>query len=349
MKIPVSKPSLTGNEAKYVNETIITNWISSKGEFVDEFEREWAKYNKVKYGVACSSGTSALVLALKACGVKEGDEVIVPEFTMVATAWAVTYVGAKPVFVDCDDTLNINPDLIKDKITNKTKAIIPVSIYGRKYSRKVLKVIREHRKKIWVIEDLAEAHGTKVRGDIACYSLFGNKIITSGEGGICLTNDKKLAELMKWYGAMCFNESHTFIHPDIGYNFRMTAMQGAVALAQVERFDEIIEKRKQIEKWYNANLPRKVKMPKRDVLWMYDINVGKKQGMVTKLLKERGIETRHFFKPMSQQPMYNYKNYRYTNAFKWAYQGIYLPTYTDMTEEDVIFVCDNLKEVLAMV
>ena len=345
-KFPVSKPSLEGNEAMYVNEAVRTNWISSKGPFVERFEKAWADKNKMEHGVACSSGTTALVLALKACGIKKGDEVIVPEFTMVATAWAVTYVGATPIFVDCDDTLNMDPEKIKFK--SKTKAIIPVSVYGRKYSDEVIKKVKQwnkNNKKVWIIEDLAEAHGTEIRGDIACYSLFANKIITSGEGGICLTNDKKKAELMRWYGAMCFNDDHTFLHPSLGYNFRMTALQAAVALAQVERFDEIIKKRKKIEKWYNKYLPKEVLMPKRDVLWMYDINVGDQQKRIVKALKKKGIETRVFFKPMSQQPMYN-RFYLYSKAFKWAYKGIYLPTYTDMTEEDVIHISKTLTELL---
>jgi len=347
--IPVSMPSLTDLEKKYVNEALDTNWISSKGPFVERFEKAWAKKNKMEYGVGCSSGTTALVLALRAIGVQEGDEVIVPEFTMVATAWAVTYVGATPVFVDCDDTLNINPKKIRKAITIKTKAIIPVSIYGRMYSDAVIRAItqvnKRRTKKIKIIEDLAEAHGTKVRGDIACYSLFANKIITSGEGGICLTNNKRYAELMKWYGAMCFNEDHTFLHPDLGYNFRMTALQGAVALAQVERFDEIIRKRKLIEKWYDENIPEYLKMPPRDVLWMYDINVGYKQNLIRQELKKKGVDSRVFFKPMSQQPTYN-RPYNHLNAFRWAYQGLYLPTYTDMTEEDVKTICKTLKDVL---
>jgi dTDP-4-amino-4,6-dideoxygalactose transaminase len=342
MIYPVSKPSITDLEKKYLKEVIDSEWISSKSPFVERFEKAWASYNKMKYGVACSSGTSALVIALRAIGIKAGDEVIVPEFTMVATAWAVSYIGANPIFVDCGDDLNINPDLIEEKITKKTKAIIPVSVYGRMYSDKVLEIAKKYN--LVVIEDLAEAHGTPPRGDIACYSLFANKIISSGEGGICLTDNKKYADLMIWYRSMCFNAEHTFLHPDIGYNFRMTGLQGAVALAQVERLDEILKKRKQIEEWYNTYLPKEIQMPKRDVLWMYDIVVKNKE-KVMEGLKECGVETRHFFKAMSQQPMYN-RDYLSSNAFNFSKFGLYLPTYTDLTEEDVKFISEKVKDLL---
>lgn len=337
--IAVSQPSVTGLEKKYVKEAMESEWISSKGPFVERFEKAWADYNGMKHGVACSSGTTALVLALRALGIKSGDEVIVPEFTMVATAWAVNYVGATPVFVDCDNTLNVDYSRIRQAITPKTKAIIPVSIYGRRYDQRVIREARKYELKI--IEDLAEAHGTKPRGDIACFSLFGNKIITSGEGGICLTNDPKLAELMAWYRSMCFNDEHTFLHPDIGYNFRMTNLQAAVALAQVERIDELLEKRRQVESWYDKYLPDKIKMPPRDVVWMYDVNVGTKKNEIIQKLKEIGIESRHFFKPMSQQPMYNGK-YTSTNAFFWSKRGLYLPTHPDLNEEQVEFISKAL-------
>lgn len=342
MIYPVSKPSITALEKKYLKEAIDSEWISSKSPFVEKFEKAWASKNNMKHGVACSSGTTALVLALRALGIGKGDRVLVPEFTMVATAWAVEFVGATPVFVDCDETLNIDPTKIKEKITGRTKAIIPVSVYGRQYSDDVIKVINEHNAKhkhIYIIEDLAEAHGTKPRGDIACYSLFANKIINSGEGGICLTNVDKYAELMAWYRSMCFNSEHTFLHPDIGYNFRMTGMQAAVALAQVERFDEIIAKRKQIEKWYNKYLPKEIQMPKRDVLWMYDVLVPEKKMQIMQKIQEKGVEVRHFFKPMSMQPMYNQK-YGYLRANWYSKRGFYLPTYTDLTEKDVKKISD---------
>lgn len=330
---PVSKPYITDKEKTYAKEAIESGWISSKGEFIERFEKAWADYNNMDYGVVCSSGTNAIFLALRALGIKEGDEVIVPDFTMVATAWAVSYLGAKPVFVDCNDNLLIDVNLIEQKITSKTKAIIPVHIYGRQCDMdSILDIAKRHN--LYVVEDSAEAHGIKPKGDIACFSLFGNKIITTGEGGICLTNNKDFAEKIAWYRAMCFDPKHTFLHPDIGYNFRMTNVQASIGLGQVENLDFILKKRQQIADWYDELLPKEVLMPKRDVLWMYDINCGDRMEEVKEKLSEKGIETRYFFKPMSIQPMYKREDVG-ENALKWSKRGIYLPTYTDLTKEDV--------------
>lgn len=347
-KYPVSKPSLLGNELKYVTDAVSNGWISSQGDYVKRFEESWAKYNGVNYGVACSSGTTALVLALRAIGIKEGDEVIVPNFTMIATAWAVTQAGGTPVFVDCGLDLNINVDKIEEKITKKTVAIVPVHIYGRQCNMdKIMEIAYEYG--LRVIEDSAEAHGVKPRGDIACFSLFANKIITSGEGGICVTNDKYLAEQMAHLRGMAFNKNHTFLHKKIGYNFRMTNLQAAVALAQVERIDEIIAKRKQIETWYDENLAELQGstfniMPKRNVLWMYDIKVAMRdRDALQAFLSDRGIETRVYFKAMTVQPMYaDFTEAQY--CWKVSLEGLYLPTYTDMTESDVIEICSALKD-----
>lgn len=345
-KYPVSKPDTSGNELKYLTEAIKGGWISSQGAFVEQFEKKYAKANKVKYGVACSSGTNALVIALRALGISEGDEVIVPEFTMIATAWAVSYIGAKPVFVDCRDDLNIDPSKIEEKITAKTKAIIPVHIYGRQCDMKRINEIA-YEYNLFVVEDSAEAHGVKPSGDIACYSLFANKIISSGEGGICLTNNERLARQMKHLRGMAFNLQHTFLHKKLGYNFRMTNLQAAVALAQTERLQEFIAKRKQIESWYNKHLKELdldhiLIMPPRNVLWMYDILANDRDELMKYLAKE-GIETRVFFKPMSQQPMYFNPDYSRLNANRFATSGLYLPTHTQLTEEDIKFIVNKIK------
>ena len=344
-KYPVSRPYLKGNEMKYLEEAIRTEWISSQGPFVEEFENDFAKWNGVKYGVACSSGTAALTLALRAFGISEGDEVIVPEFTMIACPWSVTYTGAKPVFVDCGDDLNINTDLIEEKITKRTKAIMGVNIYGRKCNmEKIMEIAREYN--LLVVEDSAEAHGVKPVGDISCFSLFANKIISSGEGGICLTNNERLAFQMKHLRAMAFNKDHTFLHKKIGYNFRMTNLQAAVAKAQVEQIDEILKKRKRIEEIYDREL-KNIKgvtlMPKRDVVWYYDLLVEDREKL-RKFLEENGIETRVFFKPMSQQPMYYDPSWKFLKAAKFASNGIYIPTYTGMKEEDQNYIAGKIKE-----
>lgn len=339
---PVSKPFITDKEKDYAKDAIDSGWISSRGDYIGKFQQAWADYNGMKHGVGCSSGTNAIFLALRALGIKEGDEVIVPDFTMVATAWAVTYTGAIPVFVDCDDSLLIDVEKIEEKITNKTKAIIPVHIYGRQCNMDRIMQIADLYN-LFVVEDSAEAHGVKPRGDIACFSLFGNKIITTGEGGICLTNYDDLAQKMEWYRSMCFDEKHTFLHPDIGYNYRMTNVQGAIGLGQVENIDFILAKRKLVAEWYDELLPKEVLMPKRDVVWVYDIDCGERQEEVKKKLEENGIDTRYFFKPMTMQPMYSGEVG--VNAFKWSKRGIYLPTYTEMTREDVEMIAKIFNKI----
>jgi dTDP-4-amino-4,6-dideoxygalactose transaminase len=265
------KPSLTEKEEMFLFDAFKSNEIGV-GKYIGKFEQAWADYNKLKFGVACNSGTNAIYLALKALGIGEGDEVIVPEFTMTATAWAVTYTGATPVFIDCDDTLNIDPNLIEDAISNKTKAIIPVHIYGRKCNmHEINKIADEYD--LYVVEDMAEAHGIQPSGDIACYSFYGNKILTTGEGGMCLTNNKKWADEMRLYANMYFDKERTMLHPKIGHNFRMTNLQASIGYAQVLRIDEILSKRRQIEKWFNKHIPTKYKRSNREVLWMYDFSV----------------------------------------------------------------------------
>lgn len=344
-KYPVAKPSLLGNELKYLTTAITTGWISSLGSYVSEFEKSFATWNNTKYGVACSSGTAALILALRALNIGPGDEVIVPEFTMIASAWAVTHTGAKPVFADCTDDLTIDCDLIEEKITDKTKVIMPVHIYGRRCNmNRIMEIAYGYN--LRVVEDSAEAHGVRPVGDIACFSLYANKIITSGEGGICVTNDERLANQMCHLRSMAFTPSHDFLHKKIAYNFRMTNMQGAVAQAQLERIEEMLEKRRKIEVYYDQGL-RNIKgvtvMPKRDVLWMYDIVVEKREEL-QKYLAEHGVESRQFFKPMSQQPMYYNPNWKNLKAATYGYNGIYLPSYADLTEEDQDYVIKMVKD-----
>ena len=344
-EFPVSKPSITEREREFVSDVMSSGWISSLGPYVERFERDFAKWNGKKYGVACSSGTSALTIALRALGMRPGDEVIVPEFTMIATAWAVTYTGDKPVFVDCGDDLNIDPELIERKITPQTRAIVPVHVYGRSCNmERILDLAYEHN--MDVVEDSAEAHGIKPKGSIACFSLFANKIITAGEGGICVTDDEGLAKQMAHLRAMAFDTKHTFLHKKLGYNFRMTNLQAALATAQTSRVDEILKKRKEIEERYDEGL-RGIKgitlMPKRDVLWMYDLLAEDRDGLAEHLDKE-GIETRVFFRPMSQQPMYFNPDWLELKAASFASRGLYLPTYTDLTGEDQKFITGKVRE-----
>lgn len=296
---------------------------------VTKFENAWAKFNGYKYGVACNSGTNALFLALKALGIGKGDEVIVPEFTMAATAWAVSYTGAKPIFVDCKDDLTIDTDKIN--INKKTKAIMPVVIYGRTYDDC-------RRFGLPVVEDMAEGHGIKPRGKVACYSFYKNKIIETGEGGMCLTNDKGLADEMRSLANMYFDKERSYLHPKIGYNFRLTEYQAEQGLKQVKDFKNIIKKRRKIEKWWDKYLAEQIKMPKRDTVWMYDIDCKDKQEEVKKKIPM----SRYFFKPMSMQPCYNRK-YKRLNAYKWSKRGLYLPLW-DLTEKEIKKICQTINK-----
>ncbi|WP_243793719.1 DegT/DnrJ/EryC1/StrS aminotransferase family protein [Saccharopolyspora gloriosae] len=348
MRYPVSKPWLQGRELEYTSEAISENWISSQGPFVRRFEQEFARYNGSAHGVACSSGTTALTLALRALGVGEGDEVIVPEFTMIASAWAVTYTGATPVFVDCGDDLNIDVTRIEEKITPRTKVIMPVHIYGRRCDMDpIMELAYEYN--LRVVEDSAEAHGVAPVADVACFSLFANKIITAGEGGICLTDDPRLAEQMAHLRGMAFSRDHSFLHKKLAYNFRMTAMQAAVALAQTEQLDHILSVRRDIEKRYDDGL-RAIDgitlMPPRDVLWMYDLRARDREGLRA-FLAEHGVETRLFFKPMSRQPGYLDPVWPSLNATRFSEDGLYLPTHTGLTADDQEYVVGKVREFYA--
>lgn len=347
----MSRPSITQREKDYVSDAMSKGDIGV-GEYIGYFEHTWASYNNRKYGVSCNSGTNAIYLALKALGIGPGDEVIVPEYTMIATAWAVSYTGATPVFVDCYDDLLM--DLEKIAVTDKTKAIITVPIYGRKMcgfraeglNRKDEGKVTEYtRRHIPIIEDMAEAHGIQPKGDIACYSFYGNKILTTGEGGMCITNNPEWADKMRLYANMYMDKERSMLHPKMGHNFRMTNLQAAVGLAQVLRIEEILEKRRLIESWYDENLPESVKMPRRDVLWMYDIQ-SDRQEKLKAYLEENDIPSRYGFKPMSRQPQYFNPEYTKLNAHKWSKRILYLPTWTDMSLEDVKNVCQKVQQFL---
>jgi perosamine synthetase len=341
---PVSKPSLGDQELQLVTEAITSGWISSQGPEVVRFEEAFAAYNGVARGVGCSSGTAALTIALAALGIGPGDEVIVPEFTMIASGWAVTYVGATPVFVDCGDDLNIDVTKIEERITPRTKAIMPVHVYGRRCDMDaIMELAYEYN--LRVVEDSAESHGVRPVGDVACFSLFANKIITSGEGGICLTNDGRLADQMAHLRGMAFTRDHSFLHKKLAYNFRMTNMQAAVARAQVERIDEILAQRREVEKRYDAALADVAGitlMPPRDVLWMYDLRAERREDLRA-YLAEQGIETRLFFKPMSRQPLYYSANWPTLNAAAFSEDGLYIPTYTTLTEADQEFITGQIR------
>ena len=347
-KYPVAKPSFEGNEKKYLENVINSGVISSQGNYIPEFEKDFAKYNGVKHGIACSSGTAALTIAVKSLNLNPDDEIIVPEFTMIASAWAVKYGGAKPVFVDCGDDLIIDVSKIEEKITQKTKAIMPVHIYGRRCNMdRIMEIAQKYN--LRVIEDSAESHGVKPVGDIACFSLYGNKIITAGEGGIAVTNDDHLDFQMRHLRSMAFSTTHDFLHAKEANNFRMTNMQAAIAKAQLEQLPAFLEKRKEIETHYDKGLEGIAGitvMPKRDVVWFYDV-LTKDREKLQRHLEDNGIETRQFFKPMSRQPVFGGNTttfWKDLKANKFGDSGIYIPTYIGLSTKDQDFIIEKIKD-----
>ena len=323
--------------------------VTSSMEAYKKLETEYAKYIGTDTAVACNTGTAALHLALAALGLKRGDEVIVPEFTMIASAWAVSYTGAKPVFVDCGDDLLIDVDKIEKKITSRTKAIMPVHIYGRVCNMdKIMEIAKQYH--LRVIEDCCEAQGAmwgdKRVGsfDIGCFSFFLNKIIPAEEGGIVTTNDIKLAEKMRDMRSMSFGLEHNYLHDSIGFNYRMTNSQADFALANLAAVNTIQQMRYRVEAWYDKYMKDEYKMPKRTVVWVYDIKHPKKDAVV-KLVNNAGFKARHGFKPMSMQPMYLNKRYKRLNAYKKSLEVCYLPVSPLMTEEMVKKICELVDSV----
>ena len=321
--IPVCEPLLNGNELKYVDDAVRTGWISSSGDYVNKFESKFAEYVQSKYGIAVCNGTVALHLALVALGIGKNDEVIIPSFTMIATAFAVCYTGAKPVFVDADkETWNIDVTKIEEKITKNTKAIIPVHIFGNPCNMdEISKIAKKYN--LFVIEDAAEAHGAEYNGkkigsfsDIACFSFFANKNLTTGEGGMCITNNEEYNKLCRYYKNMCFplDGTRNYMHENIGFNYRMSNIHAAIGLAQVEKADEYRKLRirnAQLYKKYLENCEgiifQRDTPNSLNVNWMNTIIIDDKKYGHTKdelilYLKSNGIDTRLLFKSMNRQP-----------------------------------------------
>ena len=369
--IPVCKPWLPGNEKKYVLNALETNWISSAGEYINKFEEEFSKYCETKYGIGCSSGFGALHLACSALGLKKGDEVIVPTFTMVACTNAIILTGAKPVLVDSDkETYCIDVNKIEEKITDKTKAIMPVHIYGHPCDMdKIMEIAKRHN--LYVIEDCAEAHGAEYKGkrvggigNVGCFSFYANKILTTGEGGMCVTNNPELAKKMKRLRNYAFDIPR-FIHNEIGFNYRLTNIQAAIGVAQVENVDKLVEARKNVGKTYNKHL-NEVKgliLPiekdyAKNVYWMYGVVLSEEVKMtkerVMEKLKEKGIDTRSFFIPMHKQPAYSKKTVENVPDCEGEFpvadligkRGFYLPSSSNLTEMEIEEICIKLKEIL---
>lgn len=363
-RISVAQPKMTGNERKYVLDCLDTNWISSNGKYIGAFEEAFAKFCGVKHAIAANNGTTALHLALVAMDLKPGDEVIIPTVTYIATANAVRYCGATPVLVDvCADTMNIDPADIERKITSNTRGIIPVHLYGHPADMTAVNRIA-HKHGLWVVEDAAEAHGAEVNGQkvgtlgtCATFSFFGNKIITTGEGGMVTTDDDALAAKLRLFRGQGMDPKRRYWFPVIGYNYRMTNIQAAIGLAQMEGIEKALADRQRLAKWYDealSELRDQIILPvqaswAKQVYWMYNVFLrdgdANRRDHVMRHLDEDGIETRPVFYPMHILPPY-LQDSSYPVADLWSQRGINLPTHLDLTRDDVDRIARSLAGIL---
>lgn len=354
--IPVNEPLLVGNEKKYLLECIETGWISSEGPFVREFEEKFAAYMDRSYGVAVANGSGALDIAVAALDLGPGDEVIVPSFTIISPLFSILRSGAMPVLVDSlPDTWNMDPDQVINKITPKTKAIIIVHIYGLPVDMDPI-LEAAHAKGIYVIEDAAEMHGQTYRGkrcgsfgDISTFSFYPNKHVTTGEGGMTVTNDPKLAEKMRRLRNLSFQPGKRFVHEDMGWNYRMTNMQAAIGLAQLEQLDSFVKKKKNMGVLYNDllsnqslfDLPLAKTEYADNIYWVYGLlikpEVDANAEYFMEKLREKKIGTRPFFFPMHRQPVLLKKGYfkdeKYPVADSLYEKGFYVPSGMALTED----------------
>lgn len=368
--IPVCEPYLAGNELEYVTDAISTGWISSSGTYVNRFEEEFAKYCDCKYAVSVCNGTIALHLALLSLDIGIGDEVIIPSFTMIASAFAVCYTGAKPVFVDADkDTFNIDVTKIEKKITSRTKAIMPVHIFGKICNMDAIIALAK-KYNLYIIEDAAEAHGATYRGkkagsfsDVAAFSFFANKNITTGEGGMIVTNNEDIAQKAKYFKNVCFpiNGPRNYSHDDIGYNYRMSNVVAAIGLAQVEKADDYRAMRirnNELYRKYLEGVPGIIfqSLPEEgciDVCWMNTIVLDPEKFEHTKdetvtFLKSQNIDTRLLFKSMSRQKSLADFGCDCSGEYivtDWLNEnGFYLPSASNLDEETIKNICRVIKE-----
>lgn len=362
--IPVCQPSLNGNEKKYVDECLNGNWISSAGRFIRAFEAAFASACQTKYGIACTSGTSALHLALATMDLGPGDEVIIPTFTMIATVNAVAYMGATPVLADSEPaTWNVDLNQVEDLITTKTRLVIPVHTYGHPVDMNPLMALAD-KHGFSVLEDAAEAHGATYEGrkvgslgHAAAFSFYANKIVSTGEGGMITTNNEDFAKMSRTLRDHAFCPERHFWHKVRGFNYRMTNLQAAIGLAQVEQLDGLVVQRRRNAALYSELLmevPGIVLPPEasnvESIFWMYSILLGDEFGMTRDQLRwflaDKGIETRTFFIPMHFQPIYyaTFKGQRYPVAEDLCRRGLYLPSSSSLSEEEIRYVAEAVKE-----
>jgi len=367
--IPVNTPCLDGNERVYLAECIDSGWISSEGPFVRRFEQAMAARVGRRFGVAVSSGTAALHLAVEALGLGAGDEVILPTFTIISCASAVTATGARPVLVDSDpQTWNMDVGAIESRITERTRAILAVHTYGLPVDMGPVMALAE-RYGLAVIEDAAEAHGQCWRdrpcggfGDVSVFSFYPNKLVTTGEGGMVLTDDVELAERVRALRNLCFEGPRRFVHERLGYNYRMTNLQAAVGLAQLERLDAFVERKRQMGRCYDALLadvggiqrPVVATDYAENVYWVYGVvledGVGFEAAEAMRRLREMGIGTRPFFWPMHEQPVLRrmglFEGASFPVAERLARRGFYIPSGLGLEQGQMERVAQAVRRVL---
>ncbi len=364
--IPVNEPLLDGNEKKYLCECIDSGWISSEGPFVRKFEERMSRAAGRKYGIAVTNGTAALELAVRALCIGEGDEVIMPAFTIISCAMAVTNAGAVPVLVDSDiHTWNMNVDELEEKITDRTKAIMMVHTYGLPVDAdRVLELAEKYGLKI--IEDAAEMHGQTYKGrpcgsfgEISTFSFYPNKHVTTGEGGMIVTDDAELAERCRSLRNLCFKKDIRYVHDELSGNYRFTNLQAAVGLAQLERLEEFAGRKRAMGQYYTQHLkdtpglilPVEQTDYAQNIYWVYGLLLDESiQGTnldMQRLLSEEGIGTRTFFQCMHMQPVYQkaglFAGERYRNGEYLAEKGFYIPSGLALTQEQMEIVAEKVK------
>jgi perosamine synthetase len=375
--ISVNEPLLGERELEYVTECIRTGWISSAGRFIEEFEQKWADYCGMKYGIAVSNGTTALQVAMRCLDLEPGDEVIMPTFTIISCALAIIECDAVPVLVDCDPrTWCMDVSQVEAMITKRTRAIMPVHIYGHPVDMDPLLELAKKYNLI-IVEDAAEVHGAEYlsgrnglnpawkrcggMGHISAFSFYANKLITTGEGGMVLTSDEKYAERARSLRNLCFRSERRFYHKELGYNYRLTNIQAALGLAQLERFDEIVAKKRWMGQAYRerlqgiSGLQLPVEEPwARQVYWMYGLVLVESRGLdaveFAHRLEALGVQTRPFFLGMHEQPVFRarglFEGERYPVTERIARQGLYLPSGLALTEAQLEETCVAVKKVL---
>lgn len=359
--IPIASPDLSGNEADYVNECVTSTWVSSVGHFITDFEAAFSPIAGTQHTVATNNGTTALHLALVALGIGPGDEVIVPTMTYIASANAVVYTGATPVFADSElDTMNVDPADVERRITPRTKAIIAVHLYGHPADMVALRRIADEHG-LLLVEDAAEAHGSRVEGrpvgsigHVGVFSFFGNKIVTTGEGGAVTTDDAELAARLRLLRGQGMDPHKRYWFPEVGFNYRMTNVAAAIGVAQLERFEEFLDRRREIGKLYTTllqdaeGIALPVERPDASrVEWLYTVRVDgfttEQRNALVDGLKADGVETRPVFYPLHLMPPYHVEGGEsFPVAERIGREGISLPTHLGLSDDDVRQVVDAL-------